>query len=602
MARFTTDDAPPLRDAVNQYRRLMVLLRPYWGRLTRSMLLALVIGLIGMAPPYLSKLLIDEVYPSRDVSLMHVLVGGLLAIAVSAASMEAIRNYFQFQVSARLSDAASLLFFNHVQHLRARFFEEHQVGEVMSRFVDVRQALGTISRAFGTVFVQGVFLILVPPFLFLLEWRLALVALAFAPLTVGVTLLSTRVLRTYFKRMAEAYADFRAYQVEVYSHIRTLKTFSVEHQVFDRARKQVDLALGHNLQGGIVGQGFNLANSVLAAVSTAVFTWYGWTLILEQRITLGTLIAFVAYLAFFTQPLKEITQMVAELQQSAVGLSRMFEYLDEEVEQDPALAYEAPAPVEHRLRGRVELRGVSFGYQAEAPVLHDIDLMLEPGELTAVVGQSGAGKSSLLRLICRLEEPVAGHVLFDGVSGATIPLPDVRRQIAVVWQDTSLLKGTIWDNLTMGVLNPSRVLVDDIVGLCRLDEVITRLPRGYETPVAEWGASLSGGQRQRISLARALIRDTPILLMDEATSNIDQQTEGAILEDLFSYRAGRTTLYVTHRVSTVSTADKICVMAAGKVVGVGTHESLLATCDPYVEMVDAGSRDPSRLQAAKARP
>jgi ABC-type bacteriocin/lantibiotic exporter with double-glycine peptidase domain len=217
------------------------------------------------------------------------------------------------------------------------------------------------------------------------------------------------------------------------------------------------------------------------------------------------------------------------------------------------------------------------------------------------VGQSGAGKSSLLRLICRLEEPVQGHVLFDGVSGASIPLPDVRRQIAVVWQDTSLLKGTIWDNLTMGVSNPSRVLVDDIVGLCRLDELMAKLPGGYETHVAEWGASLSGGQRQRISLARALIRDTPILLMDEATSNIDQQTEGAILEDLFSYRSGRTTLYVTHRVSTVSTADKICVMAAGKVVGVGTHESLLATCDPYVDMVNAGSRDPARLQIAKVQ-
>lgn len=599
MARFGTDAAPPLRDAVNQYRRLMVLLRPYWGRLLRSTVLALVIGLIGMAPPYLSKLLIDEVYPSRDVTLMHVLVGGLLAVAVSVAAMEAIRNYFQFQVSSRLADASSLLFFNHVQHLRARFFEEHQVGEVMSRFVDVRQALGTVAKAFGTVFVQSVYLVLVPPFLFLLEWRLALVALAFAPLSVAITLLSTRVLRVYFKRMAEGYAEFRAYQVEVYSHIRTLKTFSVEHQVFDRARKQIDVALGHNLQGGIVGQGFTLASSVLAAVSTAAFTWYGWKLILEQRMTLGTFVAFVAYLAFFTQPLKEITSMFSELQQSAVGLGRMFEYLDEEVEQEPALAYQPPAPVEHRLRGRVELRGVAFGYQADAPVLHDINLVLEPGELTAVVGQSGAGKSSLLRLICRLEEPVEGSVLFDGVSGAAIALPDVRRQIAVVWQDTSLLKGTIWDNLTMGVSNPSRVLVDDIVGLCRLDELIARLPKGYETHVAEWGASLSGGQRQRISLARALIRDTPILLLDEATSNIDQQTEGAILEDLFSYRADRTTLYVTHRVSTVSAADKICVMRAGRVVGVGTHESLLATCDPYVDMV--GAADPARLQAARGR-
>jgi ABC-type bacteriocin/lantibiotic exporter with double-glycine peptidase domain len=599
MGRFTTEDAPPLRDAVNQYRRLLVVLRPYWGRLTRSMLMALVIGLIGMAPPYLSKLLIDEVYPSRDLTLMHVLVGGLLAVAVSVATMEAIRNYFQFQISGRLADAATLLFFNHVQHLRARFFEQHQVGEVGSRFMDVRQALGTVSRAFGTVFVQGVYLILVPPFLFLLEWRLALVALAFAPLTVGITLLSARVLRIYFKRMAEAYGEFRAYQVEVYSHIRTLKTFSVEHQVFDRASKQIDVALGHNLQGGMVGMGFTLANSVLAAVSTAVFTWYGWTLILEQRITLGTFVAFVAYLAFFTQPLKEITSMVAELQQSAVGLGRMFEYLDEEPEQDPATAYTPPPPVEHRLRGRVELRGVGFGYQAEDPVLHDIDLVLEAGELTAVVGQSGAGKSSLLRLICRLEEPVSGHVLFDGVNAADIALPDVRRQIAVVWQDTSLLKGSIWDNLTMGVLNPSRVLVDDIVALCRLDELITKLPKGYETHVAEWGASLSGGQRQRISLARALIRDTPILLLDEATSNIDQQTEGAILEDLFSYRRGRTTLYVTHRVSTVSQADKICVMRSGSVVGVGTHASLLATCEPYVDMVNAGGHDAGRLKIAR---
>jgi ABC-type bacteriocin/lantibiotic exporter with double-glycine peptidase domain len=599
MARFTTDKAPPLRDAFNQYRRLLVLLRPYWGRLVRSMLLALVIGLIGMAPPYLAKLLIDEVYPSRDVTLMYVLVGGLLAVAVSVAAMEGIRNYFQYQISARLTDAASLMFFNHVQHLRARFFEEHQVGEVMSRFVDVRQALNTVSKAFGTVFVQSVYLFIVPPFLFLLEWRLALVALAFAPLTVGLTLLSGRVLRTYFKRVAEGYGEFRAYQVEVYSHIRTLKTFSVEHQVFDRARKQIDTALGYNLQGGMVGQGFDMANAILAAVSTAAFTWYGWTLILEQKITLGTFIAFVAYLAFFTQPLKEITLMFSELQQSAVGLGRMFEYLDEEVEQDPAQAYHALAPVEHRLRGKVELRNVAFGYQADAPVLHDMNLVLEAGELTAVVGQSGAGKSSLLRLICRLEEPVNGHVLFDGVSGDTISLPDVRRQVAVVWQDTSLLKGTIWDNLTMGVSNPSRVLVDDIVGLCRLDEVIAKLPRGYETPVAEWGASLSGGQRQRISLARALIRDTPILLLDEATSNIDQQTEGAILEDLFSYRAGRTTLYVTHRVSTASTADKICVMAAGRVVGVGTHESLLATCDAYVDMVNAGAHNPARLQTAR---
>jgi len=593
-------EAPPLRDALQQYRRLVVLLRPYWGSLVRSMLLGLVVGLVAMAAPYLSKLLIDEVYPARDVTLMHVLVAGLLTIAGTVAVMEAIRSYFQLHVSTRLTNAASLLFFNHLQHLRSRFFEERQVGEVMSRFSDVRLALKTLARGVGLMFVQGIYLVIVPPFLFLLQWRLALVTLAFAPLTVGITLLSARILRTYYKRTAEAYAEVRAYQTEVLSHIRALKVLSVEPLVFDRARTQSDTALTEELHAGIVSEGFGLATALVAAIGTAVFTWYAWTLIIDQRMTLGTYIAFMAYMAYFTQPLTNITRMFSAMQQSAVSLARMFEYLDEPAEQEPATAYNAPAPIRHRLRGRVELREVAFGYHADAPVLRDINLVLEPGELTAVVGQSGAGKSSLLRLLCRLEEPVEGHVLFDGVSGGEISIPDVRRQVSVVWQDASLFKGTIWENLTLGVAHPSRVLVDEIVGLCRLDELLSRLPRGYDSQVAEWGASLSGGQRQRIALARALIRDAPILLMDEATSNLDQQTEGAILVDLFARRSHQTTLFVTHRVSTVSDADKICVLRDGRIVAVGSHGSLLATCDTYVDMVNAGAGDPGRLQVARS--
>jgi len=602
MRRFLAE-VPPLRDALNQYRRLLVLLRPYWGSLVRSILLGLVIGLVGMAPPYLSKLLIDEVYPARDVTLMHVLVGGLLAIAVTSATMDAIRNYFQLHVSARLTNASTLLFFNHLQHLRARFFEQRQVGEVMSRFSDVRQSLGTVAQGFGTLFVQGVYLVLVPPFLFLLEWRLALVALAFAPLTAGITALSARILRNYYKRMAEAYADLRGYQVEVLSQMRTLKVLSVEHLIFTRARRQVDEALNQELHAGIVGEGFNLATTAVGSIGTAVLTWYGWTLIIEQRMTLGTYIAFMAYVAFFTQPLARVSRMFAAMQQSGVSLARMFEYLDEPPEQDPVSAWVEPAPVKHRLRGRIELRDVAFGYNPEDDlVLEDINLVLEPGELTAVVGQSGAGKSSLLRLICRFEEPLAGHLLFDGITTGEISVPDVRRQIAVVWQDTSLFKGTIWENLTFGAGSPTRMEVEEVVGLCRLDDLLARLPKGYDTHVAEWGASLSGGQRQRLSLARALIRDTPILLMDEATSNIDQQTEGAILADLFARRAGRTTLFVTHRVATVSGADKICVMRDGRIVGVGSHQSLLESNDTYVAMTNAGGRDPGRLQAAGPRP
>jgi ABC-type bacteriocin/lantibiotic exporter with double-glycine peptidase domain len=596
-------ETPAVRDTVNQYKRLMGLLRPYWGSLVRSVLLGLLIALVGMAPPYLSKLLIDEVYPSKDMMLMEVLVVGLLVIAFTVAAMEAIRTYFQLHVSGRLTNAASLLFFNHLQHLRARFFEQRQVGEVMSRFGDVYTSLGSLSQGFGAMFVQGVYLVLVPPFLLILEWRLALVALAVAPVQAAVTLFSARVLRTYFKRNVEAFAEYRAYVVEVLSQIRTFKILSAEHLVFDRARRQAELGLGHLLYAWMVQQGFTLTTTAVQAIGTAALTWYGWTLVLQQQMTLGTYIAFMAYVAFFTQPLTRVSQMFASMQQSGVSLARMFEYLDETPEQDPTSAYREPPPVRHRLRGRVELRDVSFGYDAAEPVLKDVNLMIEPGELTAVVGQSGAGKSSLLRLVCRFEEPLEGHVLFDGVTGAEIPLADVRRQVAVVWQEATLFRGTIWENLTFGAPTPSRLAVDDIIALCRLDELLTKLPQGYETPVAEFGATLSGGQRQRIALARALIRDTPILLLDEATSNIDQQTEGAILGDLFSRRSDRTTLFVTHRVSTVQNADRICVMRDGKIVGLGTHDDLLKSCDAYVDMVSvAGVREPGRLRAVGARP
>jgi ABC-type bacteriocin/lantibiotic exporter with double-glycine peptidase domain len=596
-------ETPAVRDTVNQYKRLMALVRPYWGSLVRSVLLGVLIALVGMVPPYLSKLLIDEVYPSKDVMLMEVLVVGLLVIAFTVAAMEAVRTYFQLHVSGRLTNATSLLFFNHMQHLPARFFEQRQVGEVTSRFGDVYTSLGSLSQGLGAMFVQGVYLVLVPPFLLMLEWRLALVALAVAPVTAAVTLFSARLLRTYFKRNVEAFAEYRGYVVEVLSQIRTFKILSAEHLIFDRARRQSELGLGHLLYAWMVQQGFTLTTTAVQAIGTAALTWYGWTLVLQQQMTLGTYIAFMAYVTFFTQPLTRISQMFASMQQSGVSLARMFEYLDETPEQDPTSAYREPPPVRHRLRGRVELRDVSFGYDAAEPVLKDVSLVFEPGELTAVVGQSGAGKSSLLRLVCRFEEPLAGHVLFDGVTGAEIPLADVRRQVAVVWQEATLFRGTIWENLTFGAPTPSRLTVDEIIALCRLDELLARLPKGYETPVAEFGASLSGGQRQRIALARALIRDTPILLLDEATSNIDQQTEGAILRDLFSRRSDRTTLYVTHRVSTVQAADKICVMRDGRIVGMGTHDDLIESCDAYVDMVSAaGGGEPGRLRAVGARP
>jgi ABC-type bacteriocin/lantibiotic exporter with double-glycine peptidase domain len=592
-------EIPPLREAFQQFMRLIRLIRPYWGPLAKGMALGLVLGMIGMITPYLSKLLIDEVYPTRSVTLMHVLVAGVLAVAIAQAVMGAIRGYFTTFTTAHLTNATGLLFFNHLQHLRVRFFDEHRVGEVMSRFGDVRSSLNTVSRVFETLFVNGAYLVLVPPFLFLLQWKLAIVSLITVPLTVLITTMSARLMRKYWKKSAEAFADLGAFQVEVLSHIRTLKAMAGEHRVYAHAEKQMKGALNVQLKAGGYGQVFGATNSVVRALGTAFYTWYAWRLILAQEMTLGDYIAFSAYIGYLYNPISQITGLFAEFQQSAVSLGRMFEYLDSPTEQDPALSYLPPQPVKHVLEGDIRLRDLTFGYTPEKPVLRGVNLHFPAGMTTAVVGHSGVGKSSVLRLLTRMEDPDEGQVFFDGIPATSIAINDLRRQVSVVWQEFSLMQGTIWDNLTLGSENPTRAEVDDAVRVCRLEPLIRDLPEGYETPVGEWGSTLSGGQRQRLSLARALIRDSPVLLLDEATSNVDMATESEILRDLFGRLRGKTVVFVTHRVATAAMADQIIVLENGKVSGSGTHAELLQGNDTYRQLLGAGELpdDGRRLRA-----
>jgi ABC-type multidrug transport system fused ATPase/permease subunit len=363
---------------------------------------------------------------------------------------------------------------------------------------------------------------------------------------------------------------------------------------------QISQALQVQLKAGGWSQVFNTMTAVVRALGTAVFTWYGWRLIVRNEMTLGDYIAFTAYMGYLYNPLQQITGLFSDFQQTAVNLGRMFEYLDQPVEQDPAGAYEPHGPIAHTIEGDVRMRDLSFGYTADKRVLHDVTVHFPLGQITAVVGPSGAGKSSLLRLVLRMEEPDSGQVFIDGQPVTVMSMADLRRQVSVVWQEFSLMQGTIWDNLTLGSENPTRAQVDDAVRLCRLDTLVADLPKGYQTSVAEWGATLSGGQRQRMALARALIRDTPVLLLDEATSNIDMQTETDILRDLFTRVQGKTVIFVTHRVQTAALADQIVVVEAGRIVGAGTHADLMRDNDTYRALHGGGNLDEVRRLRAVA--
>ena len=554
-----------------------------------GLVLGLIVGVFGLITPYVSKIYFDTVYPARDFSLLHALVLAVAAFALASALMGSIRTYYTQVVAAKLGSAVGLMYFNHLQHLPIRFFEEHRVGEIMSRLADMRSALATVSRVFQTLLVNGVYLVLVPPFLIALNWKLSIVALLTVPFTAGISTATSRITRRYMKRTAEATAELGAIQVETFSQIRTLKAMAIEHRVFRDAADQTEDALRMQLKTAGVGSVVAVTNAVVRAGGAAVFAWYAWTLILRGQMSLGSFVAFSAYLGFLTGPVGQVAGLFADFQQSSVTLGRAFEYLDLEPEQDSELAYSEPAEISNTIRGDMQLRSVTFGYADDKPVLTDVSLAFVPGTVTALVGASGAGKSTILRLLCRMEHASSGSIHIDGIPIERIPLSELRRQVGVVWQEPTMLRGTIWENMTVGVDNTPRHIVEDAVRVCRLDALIDGLPDGYDTMVAEWGATLSGGQRQRFAIARALVRNTPVLLLDEVTSQIDARTEEEILRELILRVRDKTVILVTHRMLTASLADRIGILENGRVVAFGSHEELSRDCELYRQMVQAGN-------------
>ncbi|PIQ09560.1 MAG: hypothetical protein COW71_05885 [Ignavibacteriales bacterium CG18_big_fil_WC_8_21_14_2_50_31_20] len=577
-------ETPKLAESFNYFKRLLFLIKPYWGKLAKGMSLSVVVGVLGMVTPYLTKLLIDEVYPSQDVKLMHVLVGGVLAISITSTLVGSIQGYFNLYVNSKLSNSISVMFFNHLQHLKVRFFDEHRIGEIMSRFGDVSKSLNTVNNVLQTIFVNGIYLLLVPPFLFLLNWKLAIVALISIPFTVITIAVAGKFLRKYWKKTSEAYADLNAFQFEMLTHIRAVKSMVLENFVYNENKKQIENAFSLQLKAGGLGQLLGLSNGFLNALNITLFTWLGWTYILSNEMSLGDYIAFTAYIGYLRRPISQFVNLFSEFQQSAVNLNRMFEYLDSPTEINPTFSFKPHDKINYPLSGKIKIKDLTFGYNPAIKVLKNINIIIEPFTKVSIVGPSGSGKTSLLRLLTNMETPQSGNIYFDEKSISEIPLHELRKQISVIWQEFSMFKGSIRDNLTIGRKNVDDTRIRDAIEISRMSELISTLPEGINTPIAEWGASLSGGQRQRLAIARAIIKDTPIFILDEATSNIDMKAESEILKDLFNTLNDKTIIFVTHRLSTARLADKVCFIEAGKLVDFGSHDELLNRCVKYNQM------------------
>lgn len=563
--------------------RLALMLRPYWGRIAKGVQLNLIIGLFGMVLPLLSKLLFDEVFPSRNFHLLHMLVVGIGVMTVTSAIMSTIRSYFVQVLNARISTSLSLQFINHVQHLETRFFDARPVGEILSRTSDLQRSIGFVSGILGTVFVNGVYLVLVPPVLFALNWRLALLSFITLPVTTVVSLTVGRLVRLLSRRSMELSAESGAYQIEMLSNVRVIKASAAEHEAYEKLRSKVHTAQTAQLRVAGAGAVLGLSTTVIRAAGTVIYSWIAWTFVLNGDMTLGSFIAFSAYLGYMTGPVGQFASLFTTLQQAAVSLERFFEYADSKAEQDPSLAMQPKGPELPRLRGEVEFDSVSFGYEPRISVLRRVSFRLEPGTMTALVGGSGTGKSSILKLLMRMYDPDEGVIRIDGNAVQSMPMAALRRQIGAVWQDGSFMRGTLRENLTLGAADATEEQIRRAIEAAQLDSFVDGLPDGLDSPVAEWGGSLSGGQRQRLAIARALVRPRSILLLDEVTSQLDAPTETALLQALRTeYRIGITTLLVTHRLSTARFADRVLFLAMDGIHGGRCgHDTFIETDEPY---------------------
>ena len=574
--------APPFR---RTFFRLLGFLRPYRWSLVASIVLAIGSQAAGLAIPWLTGKVIDDALPTRDSGLLRTLVIAVALIGLLKASFLVARRLIAGRQALGVEFDLRNALYARLLRLSWRFYDRHQTGQLMSRAtVDlqgVRFFLG-----YGLIFfMQHVLTIVAVTVLVLvIDWQLALIALAITPLLVAVGYRYSKTSHPILKDVQQRLADMTTIAEENIVGVNVVKAFAQERREERKFGERNEAVFGETVRATRLRAAYTPLLSFLPLLAQGAVLLAGGRRVVDGQLELGEFVAFNVYLLMLVQPLRMLGYWISEFQRAVASGERIFEILDER--EDIAERPDArPLPPGD---GHLRFEHVTFGYDAERPVLEDVDLDIAPGTTVALIGHTGSGKSTLTTLVPRFYDVTAGRVVLDGADVRDVRLADLRNAIGVVSQDPFLFSASVRANIAFGRADATEADVERAARMAQAHDFIAALPEGYDTVIGERGITLSGGQRQRIAIARAILVDPRVLVLDDATASVDATTEAKIRLGLREAMRGRTTLIIAHRLSTISLAEEVVVLEHGRVAARGPRDEIAATSSVYREIQEHG--------------